>query len=266
MSQRDHYGDGIWYDAEYVHVGADIPGYRAFAARVGGPILELACGTGRLTFPMAETGCRVLGIDRSPAMIQRAEEKRLGLEAPVRDRVELQVADMRSLELRRRFTSVVVGLNSLMHMTTDDDLRAALASARRHLEPEGRLALDVFMPPPAAFGRDPEARFDPQEMIDPRDGQRYLVTESTAYDPARQIHRMTFFHQPVDRSGRPSGRELHSELELRVVYPRELELWLSVAGFEIVGDWDDVEAQTPFTGRGGRRFIEARPRRGEPRL
>jgi len=258
---RDHYGDGVWYDAEYVHVGADIPAYRSWAARRSGPVLELACGTGRLTFPMAEAGPRVVGVDASEPMIERAEEKRSHLAPTLKARIEFLRADMRSLRLRRRFRGVVIGLNGLMHMTTDDDLLAVLAVARRHLESEGVLAFDVFMPPPAASGRDPEGRFDPQEMIDPRDGQRYVVTESTRYDPARQLHRMTFFYQPVDRAGAPSGLEHRSDLELRVVYPRELELFLRLAGFEIVGDWDDLEASAPFTGRGGRRFVEARPMR-----
>lgn len=262
MEHRDHYGDGVWYDAEYVHVGADIPGYRAWAARCGGPILELACGTGRLTFPMAEVCPRVVGVDVSPPMIERANQK---LRERRRDPshagggLRFEVGDMRSVRLPERFAGVVIGLNSLMHMTEDADLAAALETARVHLAADGRLALDVFTLPPAALGRDPDARYDPQQMIDPRDGQRYVVTESTRYDPARQLHTLTFFYLPVDASGRPAGVELRSSLAVRVVYPRELELWLRGAGFEIVGDWDDLEATAPFSGRGGRRFVEARP-------
>lgn len=255
---RDHYGDGVWYDAEYVHVGADIPGYREWAARRRGPILELACGTGRLTFPMAEAGVVVTGVDYAPPMIRRALAKRAELAPHARGRLDFRVGDMRTLDLGTSFEGVVIGLNSLMHMTTDEDLHAALSTARRHLSASGRLALDVFMPPPAALGRDPDGRYDPQEMIDPRDGQRYVVTESTRYDPARQLHHLTFFYQPVDRRGRSDGPELRSELTVRVMMPRELELWFRVVGLEIVGDWDDLEATAPFSGRGGRRFIEAR--------
>jgi SAM-dependent methyltransferase len=259
MVRRDHYGDGAWYDAEYVHVGADIPGYRAWAARRGGPILELACGTGRLTFPMAETGAEVVGVDASAPMLARAEEKRRRWSTTSSGEVSFELGDMRDVRLGRAFAGVVIGLNSLMHMTEDDDLASALETARLHLEPGGLLAVDVFSVPPAALGRDPEDRFDPQEMIDPRDGQRYVVTESTRYDAARQLHQLSFFYLPVDSGGRPCGPELRSELELRVVFPRELDLWLRVTGFEIVGDWDDLEATTPFSGRGGRRFVEARP-------
>lgn len=260
MPHRDHYGDGVWYDAEYVHVGADIPGYRAWAARRGGPILELACGTGRLTFPMAETGTEVVGVDISASMISRAEEKRRAWSPPPGGAVHFSVGDMREIRLGRTFPNVVIGLNGAMHMVSDDDLAAALETARVHLRSDGLLALDVFSLPPAALGRAPEARYDPQEMIDPRDGQRYVVTESTRYDPARQLHQLSFFYQPVDGRGQPTGAELRSDLEVRVIFPRELELWLRVTGFEIVGDWDDIEASTPFSGRGGRRFVEARPK------
>jgi len=254
----DHYGDGVWYDAEYVHVGADIPGYRRWAGARSGPILELACGTGRLTIPMAESGVDVVGVDLAPAMIARARAKQAELPKSVGERLSFIVGDMRNLDLRRRFDGVVIGLNGLMHMTTDEDLHAALSTARRHLTPSGRLALDVFMLPPAALGRGEAERFDPQQMIDPRDGQRYIVTESTQYDPVRQLHRLNFFYQPVDRAGRPSGPESRSELQVRVVMPRELDLWLRLVGFTITGDWDDLDATAGFSGRGGRRFVEAR--------
>ena len=76
---RDHYADGAWYDAEYVHIGGDIPYYEQVACETDGPILELACGTGRLTFPMAATGVKVVGVDNSTAMLARAEAKRAAL-------------------------------------------------------------------------------------------------------------------------------------------------------------------------------------------
>jgi SAM-dependent methyltransferase len=255
--QRDHYGDGDWYDAEYVHVGADIPDIREWGRRVGGPILELGCGTGRLTLPLAEVAPRVVGVDLSSPMIARARAKQAGLPPETAARLDLCVGDMRALDLGERFAGVLVGLNALMHMTTDADLWAALRTARRHLAPGGRLALDVFAPPPAAYGRDPDARFDPQEMVDPRDGQRYVVTESSRYDPARQRHDLTFHYQPVSRDGRPEGPELRADLSLRVVFPRELDVWLRLAGLRIVGDWDDLAATRPFSGTGGRRFVEA---------
>lgn len=250
MLRRSHYGDGDWYDDEYVHVGGD----RAAVAEWAGArqVLELACGTGRLTFPMAQAGARVVGVDLEPAMLERAERKRAILAEPIRSRVRFVLGDMRSLELDARFERVVVGLNALMHMLTDADLAQALTTVRRHLAPDGRALLDVFAPLPV--DHDDAARVDPQQMI--HGGHRWEVTENRSYDPRQQLQTLRFFYRRLDEP-EPSW---FSELRLRVIYPRELDSWLDRAGLEVVGDWDDIERTQSFTGAGGRRVIEVRNR------
>jgi SAM-dependent methyltransferase len=257
----DHYGDGAWYDAEYVHIRADVPYYAGVAARAGGPLLELAAGTGRLTFPMAEAGATVHGVDLAPAMVREAWRKLERAPAEVRARLGFSVGDMRSVRLGRTFSAVVLGFNTLMHMTEDADLAGALATASEHLEVGGRFHLDLYTPFPELLARDPAGRYDPQQMIDPRTGERHVVTESNVYEPRRQLNVMRFHYQQVDRLGRPVGEERVAEVSLRVIFPRELDLWLSLAGFEVVEDWDDFDRTRPFSGRGGRRVITAVKRR-----
>ncbi len=251
----DHYGDGAWYDAEYVHITADIPAYAAWAQSRRGPILELACGTGRLTLPMAAAGPRVVGVDLSSAMIARAIEKSVRHPGGVRS--EFVVGDMRTVRLHRQFDAVIVGFNSLMHMLGDDDLSRAFETIRSHLPVGGWLALDVFGPPPAALGRDSSARFDPQQMIDPRNGRRFIVTESSSYDPASRVHHLRIHYDPVDRAGLARGESLRADLALRVMSAAELDGWLSRFGFEVRADWDDLWRTQPYSGTGGRRFVEA---------
>ncbi len=255
---HDHYGDGAWYDAEYVHIRGDVPYYARVASETNGAILELACGTGRLTIPMVRTGAAVHGIDVSPAMIQRAEEKRRDLPADAQARLSLEVADMRTLRRAERYGAVILAFNTLMHMINDADLEAALATARAHLDRDGLFHFDLHTPLFDLLSRDPNGRFDPQEMIDPATGDRYVVTESNEYDPRTQLNRMYFYYQQVDHERRPIGRERRSALELRVIFPRELERWLASAGFEIIGEWDDFDRATVFTGKGGRRVVMAR--------
>jgi SAM-dependent methyltransferase len=258
--EHDHYADGAWYDAEYVHIRADLPYYTRVASGAPGPILELACGTGRLSFPMAEAGAVVHGIDVAEGMIREARRKRLRASAEVQSRLSFELADMRSARLGRRFAAVVLGFNTLMHMTEDADLAGALGTAREHLEPGGLFHLDLYTPFPELLTRDPEGRFDPQQMIDPQTGERYLVTENNRYDPRRQLNTMRFYYQRVDRLGRPVGPERSTTVTLRVIFPRELDTWLTGAGFDVVEDWDDFEKSAPFSGKGGRRVIVARRR------
>src|SRR5688572_23604107 len=110
---HDHYGDGAWYDAEYVHIQGDVPYYARVARETNGAILELACGTGRLSIPMVRAGANVHGIDASIAMISRAEEKRDELLSAQRERLTLEVGDMRTLRLERKFEAVVLAFNTL---------------------------------------------------------------------------------------------------------------------------------------------------------
>jgi SAM-dependent methyltransferase len=256
-----YYADGAWYDAEYVHVRYDVPYYIGLAAdavasggSTGARILELATGTGRLAIPMAGVGAYVVGIDVVPAMIAEANRKRALLPPGDQARLHFRVADMRRMRLGETFADVILAFNTIMHMTADADLEATLETAREHLEEGGRFHIDLHTPYPSAIERDPEGRFEPTEVIDPKTRERYIVTENNSFDPRTQINAMRFYYQKVDKEGCPVGAETMRELQLRVFFPRELDRWLHLAGFRIVGDWDNFE-RAPFSGRGGRRVL-----------
>jgi len=264
---EDYYADGAWYDAEYVHIGGDVPYYEQVARETAGSILELACGTGRLTFPMMETGAEVYGLDNSKGMLSRARARREALPPSKRMRVQFGLGDMRTFRAGRKFDAVVLAFNTLMHMVDDDDLLSTLHTARAHLGEEGLFHLDLHTPlPEISRNRDPEGRYDPEEMIDPRNGKRYVVTENNTYDSRRQINQMRFYYQEVDIEGRDVGPERCAIIELRVLFPRELDLFLRLAGFEIVGDWDDFERTTRYSGGGGRRVMMCQPLPSAPTI
>lgn len=252
----DHYGDGVWYDAEYVHIRADFPLYQGIAQEARGPILELGCGTGRLSFPMAESGAEVLGIDLAAPMIARAEAKRACAAPAVRARLGFEVADMRTLRLRRRFDRVILAFNTIMHMLEDEDLLAVLETARAHLSAGGRFHLDLFTPYPLFPERDPTGRYDPQQMIDPRTGERWIVTENNHYEPRRQINHMRFYYRRADPNGAPVGPERFTEILLRVLFPRELDAFVRRAGFRIVREHEDYARTRAYSARGGLRVVE----------
>lgn len=253
-----YYADGAWYDAEYVHIRGDLAYYASVAAGTAGRVLELACGTGRITLPMARAGGHVLGVDLSPGMIHEAERKRADMLPADRARLAFQVGDMRELRLGEQFGAVIIAFNTLMHMTSDEDLAGALETVRQHLAPDGLFHFDLYTPHPGLLlDRDPEGRHDPQEMVDPA-GVRYIVTENNLYDARSQINTLRFYYQRVDGEGLPTGAERCVSLRLRVLFPRELEHWLATAGFQIVEDWDDFEKTTTFSATGGRRIIAAK--------
>jgi len=130
-----------YYDS--IHTG--LPGDAAFYAAVGvagnGPVLELGCGTGRITAALCATGRRVFALDCSRPMLDLAATR---LAARRDGAVTFVHADMRAFNLRRRFRVAVMPYRTFMHLLTDADQRQALQCVHRHLEPGGRLFLDTW--------------------------------------------------------------------------------------------------------------------------
>jgi SAM-dependent methyltransferase len=123
----------------------DVPFYVDLAreaAASGLPVLELGCGTGRVTIPIARAGVEVVGLDSSPAMLGIARRKAAAVGADV-TWVE---GDMRDFALDQRFGLVIIPFRSFLHLLTDADQEACLACVRRHLIPGGRFALNFFVP------------------------------------------------------------------------------------------------------------------------
>ncbi len=132
------------YEAEHRGWTDDLDLYQALAARAGGPVLELGCGSGRVAIALAESGFEVHGLDTSEAMLAIASAKVRGRELPI----TFARGDMRRFSSRRAFGLVLCALNSLLHLQTIDDVRDTLVAASRVLRPGGLLACDIVNPAP----------------------------------------------------------------------------------------------------------------------
>jgi SAM-dependent methyltransferase len=145
MSDRSPY-DAIarLYDPWSLSVTEDVEFYVEEALASGGPVVELACGTGRITVPIAEAGIHVIGVDASPRMLEVARERVSA--AGVDELVDLREGDLRDPPVPERVPLVLIPFRSLLHMTTEADRAQALAAAYELLHPGGRLVFDVFAP------------------------------------------------------------------------------------------------------------------------
>jgi SAM-dependent methyltransferase len=132
------------YDPWSRSVTEDVGFYVDQALASGGPVVELAVGTGRIAGPIAEAGIAVIGIDSSPEMLSVA---RAAAEvAGVADLVDLRVGDLRDPPVAERVPLVICPFRSLLHMETEDEKLRALDAAKKLLEPRGRFVFDVFAP------------------------------------------------------------------------------------------------------------------------
>ena len=132
------------YDPWSASVTEDVEFYVEEARASGGPIVELACGTGRISVPVAKAGIQVIGVDGSAAMLEVARE--YADAEGVSELLDLRHGDFREPPVSERVPLVLIPFRSLLHMTTETDRLRALAAARELLRPAGRLVFDVFAP------------------------------------------------------------------------------------------------------------------------
>jgi SAM-dependent methyltransferase len=132
------------YDPWSRSVKEDVDFYVEHALASGGPVVELAVGTGRIAIPVARAGIDVIGVDSSPGML--AVARAAAEEAGVADRLDLRVGDLREPPVSERVPLVLCPFRTLLHMETEDEKLRALRAARSLLEPGGSFVFDVFAP------------------------------------------------------------------------------------------------------------------------
>jgi ubiquinone/menaquinone biosynthesis C-methylase UbiE len=140
------------YEEWSAHMTADVPFYVSLALEAGGPLVELAVGNGRVAIPVAEaTGRRVIGIDRSPVMLEQAQRR--AAEAGVD--LELIEGDMRDFALAEPAALIYCPFRALLHLPTWADRRRTFERVAASLRPGGRFAWNAF-----AFDHKSAVRLD----------------------------------------------------------------------------------------------------------
>jgi SAM-dependent methyltransferase len=132
------------YDPWSRSVREDVGFYVDHALASGGPVVELAVGTGRIAIPIAEAGLAVIGVDASQEML--AVARRAAEAAGVADRLDLRVGDLSDPPVPERVPLVICPFRTLLHMRDEEAKLDALRAARSLLEPNGRFVFDVFAP------------------------------------------------------------------------------------------------------------------------
>jgi SAM-dependent methyltransferase len=208
-------------------------------------MLELACGTGRLTLPLARLGIaeELVGIDSSAPFLERLRERLADEPEPVREVVRVLEGDMRAPAVDGTFDLVAVPFNSLAYLIAREDRLACLRSAHALLAPGGRLAFDLIQPRydfiAEALQPSPPVRVDVDHAAPEYGVARFLRTYSDAYDARTQTLRSTNRYEIHHTDGRVEHQT--GDLDWHIYFPEELELLLEAAGLTVVerfGDYD----------------------------
>lgn len=259
LGAHEHYRDAALYDHEYRRRRADVRWYVDLAARLCGPagrILELGCGTGRVTVPLARAGHRVTALDHEPAMLAGLEARRRKLPAAVAARITPVVGDLRTVDVAGRFDLVIAAFNVFEHLYTRGEVDACLRAASRRLGPDGHLAFDVQLPDPSWLARDASRRWARTRFTHPVTGQVLWYSTNHDYDPVSQIVVIRLYYTPEGR-----GREQVVVLSQRKFFPAELEALVAHAGLRLVERYGDFEGGPLGPGSDSQVLVCARSRR-----
>ncbi|MEW6437217.1 MAG: class I SAM-dependent methyltransferase [Pseudomonadota bacterium] len=226
--------------------------YVEMACERGGSVLDLACGTGRLTIPLAQAGLRVTGGDISAGMLKRARQ-RAEAQAVTIDLVQL---DMRDFDLGgRTFDTIVIAINSIMHLHSLDDFRSFFGSVARHLSQKGRLVFDAFVPNVARLGRDPKQRQLVGVAVHETLGEVTVEEKLISYDPVAQISHVDWYWST-------DGEKdfWKSSLQMRCIFPQEMPLLVACGGLRLDQRFGDFD-RSPLTSGSPRQVCVCWPMR-----
>jgi SAM-dependent methyltransferase len=227
--------DALFYDQTVPYWPNELDFYLGLASEVltqGGKILEIGCGTGRITLPLASAGANITGLDLSPAMLKVARQKSAGLENP-----RWVEGNLRAFDLGEHFDLIISPGHSFQFMLTADEQMECLETLKRHLAPGGVLSLHLDhqdLPWLAEVSGAKAGVFTPgSEVTDPH-GQRYRSFYSWNYEPATQTATTDKYYEKLGPHGEVLARIDRGPLQLHCVFRTEMEHLLARAGFEVL--------------------------------
>lgn len=186
-------------------------------------ILELCCGTGRLTLPIAQAGYAISGVDNTTSMLDAAKEKasKVGLE------VEFINADIRTLELPTKYDLIFIPFNSIHHLYKNEDLFKAFDVVKKHLTEGGLFLLDCFNPNIQFIVESEKEQKEIAEYITD-DGREILIKQKMRFENKTQINRIEWHYYINGKF------DSIQNLDMRLFFPQELDSYLLWSGFKII--------------------------------
>jgi ubiquinone/menaquinone biosynthesis C-methylase UbiE len=228
--------DGDVYDLVASNIPYGLDFYTQLARQAGGPVLDVACGTGRILLPCLESGVDIEGLDLFEPMLATLRSKAIALGlSPV-----LHQSDMSQFSLPRQFAFIMIPFNAFIHNMTQRSQISCLDCCRRHLLPGAALVFDTFFPSLDVIGVPQNTRVLEGEIPHPQTGLPMRMYDTRSFDRVAQIQNSINEIELLDVDGNVE-KIYRSQIQGRYIYKHEMELLLQIAGFarwEIYGDFD----------------------------
>jgi SAM-dependent methyltransferase len=223
-----------FYDLDVLDIAYDAELYLDLAREAGGPVLELAVGSGRLAVPLALAGHRVVGVDHDPAMLERAHARWDEGRGPIeRERLDLHVADLVTFRSAETFSMAFIAVNTFLLAEDDDARRAVLRAMREQLRPRGVAVVEVSTP-----DDDELATFDGRLQMewlreDPATGDSVAKMVSARHDPETECVTLHQLFEWTPRNGGTIRRVTRTD-SLHLVAAERIATLALEAGFDAV--------------------------------
>jgi 2-polyprenyl-3-methyl-5-hydroxy-6-metoxy-1,4-benzoquinol methylase len=211
----------------------DLQFYNKWLQRIkDAKVLELGCGTGRLTIPLAKNGYNITGVDFTSSMLQKAKAKttKAGLN------IEFIEADMRTLSLSEKFDLIFIPFNSIHHLYKNEDLFNTFKVVKHHLKDGGLFLLDCFNPNIQYIVEGEKETINTAEYTTD-DGREILIKQKMRYENRTQINRIEW-HYFIN------GKfDSIQNIDMRMFFPQELNSYLEWNGFNILHKFGSFEEE-----------------------
>ena len=192
-------------------------------------MLELCCGTGRLTIPLAKEGVDITGLDISTSMLEKAKMK----STEQKQNIDFNQGNITNFDLGRKFDLVFIPFNSLQCIYSIEDVEKVFSCVQKHMKDNGLFIFDIFNPSiDLMVGR--KDKWHKFKEFTVKDGCSVLIEEMCLYDSAGQVNRVKWKHTIGDE-------EKIEQLDMRCFYPLEIDALLKYNNFKVINKFGDFE-------------------------
>ena len=229
------------YDSIYSYVRNDVSYFVEEALESKGPVLELGCGTGRVTIPIADSGIDIVGLDSSSAMLKVAKSKSQRLDFCV-SRISFIQADMRDFSFKtpQKFPLIIIPYRGFLSLLTVEDQISTLENIKHHLLQNGKIIVSIFVPDLGMLLQEDDLLYHIRDVTDPESGKRMVLSHRSNYDNFNQIITTQMIVEELDDHDEMT-RRFYRDFQLRYIHRWEMEHLLVRTGFEIIGFYGDFE-------------------------
>jgi SAM-dependent methyltransferase len=228
-----HYYDLLYRDKEYKAEAHFIEELIQNHAPDTQSILELGCGTAIHAALLAELGYEVHGVDLSAEMLEKAEERLSTLNPKVVAKLKFSQGDIRTVRVEQKFDVVISLFHVFSYQTTNQDLQAAFATAKAHLNPGGLLIFDCWYGP-AVLSDRPAVRV---KRLEDEKIQVTRIAEPLIYPNDNLVD--VNYHVFIRDKASGTVEEVQETHKMRYLFKQEIDYLLTDNDLKLVafGEW-----------------------------